>query len=151
MADLLRHESGFANFPVRLESVDLLTTENIKKNLIGKVIRCKIHKNSINFTRMWRQRVIVHDQIFEDSAGPAWPLAGKREYHAISRSVAIDIAISNKIHRNPAQLPLSNIHYIYRGMLANEVFRRAHPKVGANAFEPRLSCLNCRSGPLGSS
>ena len=56
MADLLRHEAGFANFPNRLDkyfclllfkdkdnflnrldSADLLLTENIKQNSIGKV------------------------------------------------------------------------------------------------------------------
>ena len=37
MADVLRHEAGFANSPNRLGSFDLLLTENIKQNSIGKV------------------------------------------------------------------------------------------------------------------
>ena len=37
MADVLRHEAGFANSPNKIDSAHLLTTENIKQNSIGKV------------------------------------------------------------------------------------------------------------------
>ena len=37
VADVLRHEAGFANSPNKLDSADLLRTENIKQNSIGKV------------------------------------------------------------------------------------------------------------------
>ena len=57
IADVLRHESGMANFDVSLEAEDVYT-ENIKQNAVGKVIE-------------------QHGQRFT-------PL-GKREYHAITR------------------------------------------------------------------
>ena len=58
MADVLRHEAGFANSPNRLDSFDLLLTENIKQNAIGRVVE----KQNQTFA-VW----------------------GKREYHAITR------------------------------------------------------------------
>ena len=35
--------------------------------------------------------LIVLCQIFEDGPGPIWPLEGKREYHALTRSITITI------------------------------------------------------------
>ena len=37
VADVLRHEAGYANYPTKLDSADLVLTKNIKKNSIGKV------------------------------------------------------------------------------------------------------------------
>ena len=37
VADMLRHEAGYANYPDQLDSADLVLTENIKQNSIGKV------------------------------------------------------------------------------------------------------------------
>ena len=37
VADVLRHEAGYANYPTKLDSADLVLTENIKQNSIGKV------------------------------------------------------------------------------------------------------------------
>ena len=37
VADVLRHEAGYADFPTKLDSADLVLTENIKQNSIGKV------------------------------------------------------------------------------------------------------------------
>ena len=37
VADVLRHEAGYANYPNKLDSSDDVLTENIKQNSIGKV------------------------------------------------------------------------------------------------------------------
>ena len=37
VADVLRHEAGYASYPTKLDSADLVLTENIKQNSIGKV------------------------------------------------------------------------------------------------------------------
>ena len=37
VADVLRHEAGHADYPSKLDSADLVLTENIKQNSIGKV------------------------------------------------------------------------------------------------------------------
>ena len=63
VAELLKHEAGFANFPTGLESSDLLSPENIKKNTVGK--------------------------LYEEST-PKYPKNGKREYHGISRGFLLN-------------------------------------------------------------
>ena len=59
VADLLRHEAGFANFLVEFESTELLLTENIKNNSIGEMY---------------------------EEALPRFPYKGKREYHGLTRA-----------------------------------------------------------------
>ena len=60
VADLLRHEAGYANYPLELESMEVLLAENIKKNSIGK--------------------------LYKDSM-PRYPTTGKREYHIVTRGL----------------------------------------------------------------
>ena len=75
VADLLRHEAGYANQPHGLDSLEDLLPENILQNSVGKLYT------------------------LSEAPGPQWPAKGKREYHPISR-----------------------------GLIANEVFRRVHPR-----------------------
>ena len=44
--------------------------------------------------------LIVLCQIFEDGPGPIWPLEGKREYHALTRSITITNFIISTITTN---------------------------------------------------
>ena len=58
VADMLKHEAGYANFPMGVDSIDFLFSDNIKNNTIGK--------------------------LYEEST-PSYPKIGKREYHRLTR------------------------------------------------------------------
>ena len=64
VAELLKHEAGFANFPTGLGSSDLLSPENIKNSSVGK--------------------------LYEEST-PSYPKNGRREYHGISRGFLLNV------------------------------------------------------------
>ena len=95
MADVLRHEAGFANFPNELDSADVLLTENIKQNSIGKVrpTFCEVGNMDPSYILMTNLTMvlILLFQIYEDGPGPIWPPEGKREYHALTRYITIII------------------------------------------------------------
>ena len=58
VADIMRHEAGYARFPIEFNSIELLCVENIKKNSIG---------------------------ILYEGTTPSYPKKGKREYHGATR------------------------------------------------------------------
>ena len=63
VADVLRHEAGYAKYPLELENIEMLYAENIKNNSIGK--------------------------LFEGSK-PNYPKHGKREYHGVTRGFLLN-------------------------------------------------------------
>jgi len=69
VADIMRHEAGYARFPIEFDSIEHLFVENIKKNSIG--------------------------MLYEDEgATPSYPKIGKREYHGATRGF-----LSNELFR----------------------------------------------------
>ena len=95
VADVLRHEAGFANFPNKFDSADVLLTENIKQNSIGKVrpTFCEVGNMDPSYILMTNLTMvlILLFQMFEDGPGPAFDLEGGREYHVVTRYITIII------------------------------------------------------------
>ena len=95
VADVLRHEAGFANFPNNLDSADVLLTENIKQNSVGKVrpTFCEVGNMDPSYILMTNLTMvlILLFQMFEDGPGPAFDLEGGREYHVVTRYITIII------------------------------------------------------------
>ena len=57
VADVLRHEAGYASYPTKLDSADLVLTENIKQNSIGKVRAKFCEVGNVLMTNMYYDSV----------------------------------------------------------------------------------------------
>ena len=57
VADVLRHEAGYASYPTKLDSADLVLTENIKQNSIGKVRAPFCEVGNVLMTNMYYDSV----------------------------------------------------------------------------------------------
>ena len=96
---------------------------------------CKLHNSNCSLYGAPGKLQTTHQQVYTSSKspGPQWPAKGKREYHPISRSLLLLLysTLKNSAQLNHCTALYSTVQYstvAYRGLIANEVFRRAHPR-----------------------